>query len=145
MRFTKSKWSHTAFAVRFGEKVFIIDAQKDGLNLRPCEAWHAKYQYEILVCRSYKSNYKHSRSYLLDRAMGKIGVTAYDFQSLLIRQPWEIITGKWKNKGEKEDDRFVCSEFVAWTYSIEEWYKMSPEDVYQWCEQNGFEIITKNF
>lgn len=144
MRFTKSRWSHTALAMRIDGKLFVIDAQKDGWNIRPFDAWHAKYNYEILVCRSYKSNYKYSQTYIKERALGKIGVTAYDFESLFLRQPWSLLTGKWRNRGAKEDDRMVCSEAVAWCYSIEEWYKMTPEAMHEWCDAQGFEIVTKN-
>jgi hypothetical protein len=87
MRFTKSKWSHTALAIRIEGKLFIVDAQRDGLNLRPFEAWHAKYDYNILVCRADKSNWYHSQSYVKKRALDKIGVTLYDFESLFLRYP----------------------------------------------------------
>lgn len=145
MRFTKSKWSHTALAIRIDGKLFIIDAQRDGLNLRPFDAWHSKYGYKILVCRTMKANWMFSKSYIKERAMGKIGVTAYDFESLFIRYPWKLLTGKWKNRGSKEDDRFYCSEFVAWTYSVPNWFEMSPELIYEWCIQNGFQVIQKNY
>jgi hypothetical protein len=145
MRFTKSNWSHTALAIRIEGKLFIVDAQRDGLNLRPFEAWQAKYDYNILVCRTMKANWNYSKSYIKERAMGKIGVTAYDFESLFIRYPWKLLTGKWKNRGSKEDDRMYCSEFVAWSYSVPNWFEMSPKLVYEWCVQNGFQVIQKNF
>jgi len=144
MRCTKSEWSHTALAIRIDGKLFIVDAQKDGVNLRPFELWDQKFNYEMLVCRSAQASYKYSHKYLMERALGKVGVTAYDFETLFIRYPWKLISGKWRNRGDKEDDKMVCSEFIAWTYSIPNWFKMSPRNVYEWCIENRFEMITKN-
>lgn len=145
MRFTKSKWSHTALAIRIEGKLFVIDAQRDGLNLRPFDAWHAKYEYKILVCRSTSDWYSDTQSKVKKRALDRIGVTLYDFESLFLRYPWKLLTGKWKNRGSKEDDRFYCSEFVAWAYSVPNWFEMSPQLVYDWSMENGFQVIQKNY
>lgn len=145
MRFTKSEWSHTALAIRIDGCLFVIDAQKDGVNLRPFDAWHAKYNYEIEVNRPFIFAHNHSPEYVKKRVLGKAGVTAYDFQSLFLRYPLKLITGSWRNRGDKEDDRMYCSELVAWSYSIDNWFAMDPKSVYEWCKVNRFQTIQKNY
>lgn len=140
MRFTKSKWSHTALAIRISGDLFIIDAQKDGVNLRPFSAWHKEYQYEFLVHRSTSQIFPNT---LQQRALSKVGHTAYDFVSLIARQPIELVTGKWKENKDPER-KMYCSEYVAWVYSHPHYFSMSPEDVYRWCLDLEFKEITKN-
>lgn len=129
MKFTKSSYSHTALVMFVDNHVMIVDAQKDGVNMRPFDAWHAQYDYAIEVS-SPVGTVKYGFE---NRALSKIGVTSYDFESLFLRYPWMLLTGKWKNRGTKEDDRMYCSEFVAWCFNHPEWYKMSPELVHEWC------------
>jgi len=132
--FTKSRFSHTALFIEIWGQPYIIDAQKDGVNVRPFDAWREKYDYSIIVHRSASEFDSIAFS---KRAMTKVGNTAYDFEGLILKQPWKLLTGSWKNKGN-EDQRMYCSEYVAWVYVVEKSYHMSPEDVYQWCKQNSF-------
>jgi uncharacterized protein YycO len=132
--FTKSKFSHTALFIEIWGQPYIIDAQRDGVNVRPLDAWKEKYDYDIVVHRSPS---ELDSVELSKRAMTKVGHTAYDLEGLLLRQPWKLITGSWKVK-ENEDERMYCSEYVAWVYTVEKSYHMSPEAVYQWCKQNQF-------
>lgn len=145
MRATKSNWSHAAIFIKLEGRLFVIDAQRDGVNLRPFEAWHLKYNYEFEVFRSYSSNYQHAPNYVKSRAFQKIGVTGYDFESLIIRQPIKLITGEWRVRVAKEGDRMVCTEFTAWSYSIPEWFKMDPDGMYNWIQENGLVQIAKNY
>lgn len=140
MRFTKSAWSHTALAVRIDNALFVIDAQKDGVNLRPFEAWHKEYNYEFLVHRSQTMIFRNT---IQQRALSKVGHTAYDFVSLIARQPIELISGKWKERKDPTR-KMYCSEFVAWVYAHPKYYSMSPEDVFQWCMEREFIEIYKN-
>lgn len=137
---TKSQFSHAATAIWINDKLFIIDAQRDGVNIRPYEAWLEKYKYDILIFR----NPKLDDDLFQDRALSKIGITAYDFEGTFIRQPIELLTGIWK-KRKDEDRRMYCSEYVAWTNRIPEFYSMSPEDLYQYCLINKFKEVTRNF
>ena len=74
--------------------------------------------------------------------MTKIGLTAYDFEGLIVKQPIELITGKWKKKkGDKENDKMYCSEFVAWVYGLDDSYRTSPEDLLEYCKAEGFKEI----
>ena len=134
-KFTKSKFSHTALYIEIWDQPYVIDAQKDGVNVRPFNEWEKKYNYSYVVSRDSSLN-KESSKILCKRALSKTGHTAYDIESLLLRQPWKLITGKWKEVGNTEE-KMYCSEFVAWVYGVGNYYKMSPEDVYDWCVENG--------
>lgn len=141
MWFTRSRFSHAALFVWIDERLFVIDAQKDGVNLRPFSAWNEKYKYQVTILRSPE---KLIPIHLKNRAMTKIGTTAYDFVGLILRSPIELITGKWK-KDPNPEKKMYCSEYVAWVYKIEESYRMSPEDLYWYMIKNNFYIVPTNF
>ena len=64
--------------------------------------------------------------------MSKIGHTPYDLKSLFITQPIYQLTGKWVGRPEeKADTKMYCSEYVSWVFSLEEWWKNSPQKVYE--------------
>lgn len=134
---TKSKWSHTAIYIEIWGRPYIIEAQKNGVNVKEYSEWLRKYGYYFEVSRN-----PHLTDYKLYsiNAMSKVGVTGYDFVSLLIRQPLLIITGKWR-KRKFEEDRMYCSEYALWTHDIEKSYRMSPQNVYDYCQEYGWEEV----
>lgn len=134
-RLTKSKFSHTALFLEIWGQPYIIDAQKDGVNVRPWNEWQAIYNYDFVVHRALEGTVDDVA--LSKRAMTKVGHTAYDIEGLIFRQPWELLTGNWNPK-KNEGDKMYCSEYVAWVYGVEKSYRMSPEDVYQWCISSNF-------
>jgi len=131
---TKSKFSHSAVFIEIWGQPYVLDAQKDGVNVRPLNDWLEKYNYNITVYRS--SNLVNEKTFA-QRALTKVGHTAYDFESLLIRQPIELLTGKWVEKGDTTKAMY-CSEYIAWIYGVEKAYKFSPQDLYEWCKANFF-------
>ena len=134
MKATKSSVSHTALFVEIWGRPYIIDAQKDGVNVRPFEAWQKEYNYKYIV---HRAPFRFDREEFAVKAMTKVGNTAYDFEGLLIKQPIEILTGRYRRK-RNQDERMYCSEFVAWCYGIDDSYRMSPEDLLQWCNKHKF-------
>jgi uncharacterized protein YycO len=135
--FTKSQFSHTALFIEIWGQPYIIDAQIDGVNLRPWNEWADKYKYDFVVHRS--ANEIDTKA-LSMRALTKVGHTGYDFESLLFKQPIELFTNTWQQK-KNEQERMYCSEFVAWVYGVERSYRFSPEDMYNWCLINNFNIV----
>lgn len=129
-KFTKSRISHTALAIRIEGTLFIADSQRDGTHLRPFDEWQRKYKYKFFV-HTYKSSYhKHRTNIVKSIALDNIGTTAYDLKSLLWYYPRYLITGKWKGKrGRIATRKFYCSEFVAYCWGLEDFYKLSPEDL----------------
>ena len=135
-KFTKSEFSHTALYLEIWGQPYVIDAQKDGVNVRPFEEWVKKYNYSYTISRSESLNDDQIKE-ICKRALSKTGHTAYDIESLILRQPWKLLTGKWKEVGNTEE-KMYCSEFVAWVYQIPNYFKMSPEDLYNWCTRHSF-------
>lgn len=136
--FTKSKFSHTAVYIEIWGESFIMDAQKDGIQLRTFNKWTKEYNYEYEVRRApFEINEKNFSK----RMTSRLG-TPYDVKSLVIGQPIEIFTGKWvTDKHEDYTKKLYCSEFAAWCYGVEDYYKMSPEDFHNWQINNKFEIV----
>ena len=103
---TKSNFSHTALFIEIWGQPYVIDAQKDGINVRPWDAWMEKYNYDLVIHRS--TDLVNEKTFA-QRALTKVGHTGYDFEGLLLRQPIELITGKWLEKGDK-NVKMYCSE-----------------------------------
>ena len=110
--FTRSHVNHTAMFIEIWGKIFVIESQKNGTNLKPFQEWVKKYNYKYEIkqtSRIYCGNEK--------RAMQKIGTTGYDFRSLILVQPIYQVFGIWLGKSEKKaDEKLYCSEFVGWVY-----------------------------
>ena len=120
---------------------YVIDAQADGVNVRPWNEWMKKYGYDIVA---HRSSSEFDSKELAKRALTKVGHTGYDFEGLIVKQPIELLTGGWKKKSD-EEQRMYCSEFVAWVYAVNKSYRMSPQDVFEWCNMNGFYEVAKSF
>lgn len=135
--FIKSNLSHTAVLVMCWDKPFIIEAQSKGVYAIPFDEWLVKWKYTFIVTRP--SIIIDEKSFAL-KAMSVIGHTGYDFESFLLRKPFDLATGKWRLK-DNEDDKMFCSEFVAWCFNIYESYRLSPKDVYDWCIKNNFKVV----
>lgn len=134
-KFTKSPISHTAVAIEVWGEMYIIDAQKNGVNLKPLEEWLVKYKYQFIVARPVLG--VDEREFSL-HAFKKIGVTGYDFASLLWRHPRAIITGTWRKKYDPTDTSMVCSQYVAYCYDILNAYRMTPKDMFDYTSEGGF-------
>lgn len=137
MKFTKSQFSHTAVFVRVWGQDYVIDAQSSGVNLRPFEAWQKKFNYKYKVTRVPNVDEKPFALH----ALSKAGVTAYDFVSLIIKQPWSLITGNWRTERKDPTKKMYCSEYVAWCHNIEHFNRMNPKNVWSFCIDNKHEII----
>jgi hypothetical protein len=130
--FTKSRISHTATVVDIWGKLFIVDSQRDGTNPRPLKEWIEKYSYKYKIHRPLEIDIVKYHI----KVASKIGFTPYDFASLLIYQPWYQITGKWIGKTNKESDKkMYCSEFVAWLNDLPEYWRLSPNQVFEEMEK----------
>jgi len=133
--FTKSEFSHTAVVVECWGQIYVVDAQKDGVNPRPLDAWLEKYQYDIIVARK-NTGPRDPKAFSI-RAFTKVGHTGYDFASLIFRHPWAIITGQWM-KSDKSKHRMVCSEFVAWLFNIEFSFRITPKVMHTYTLEHDF-------
>lgn len=134
--FTKSKYSHTAVVVETWGALYVVDAQRNGVNPRPLKEWLEEYSYKIEVSRP--SEFFFPIKELSIKAFSKVGFTEYDLASLFFYQPVYLFTGKWKGRDHADaEGRMYCSEFVAWLFEMPNYWIMTPKDVYQYCVDNG--------
>ena len=141
MKFTKSKFSHTALVIECWGRIHIIEAQNNGVNLKNLDQWIKKYNYKYSVSRPIEGV---SNDFFI-KASSKIGVTSYDFRSLLLYQPLYILTGKWYgSKKESGTNKMYCSEYVSWVYDFEKYWNKSPQDLFEYLsEMNTFESLNQ--
>lgn len=134
MKATHSTWSHSALYVEIWGQPSIIEAQKNGVNAKPFNVWVDNWGYEYEVFR-HQSEFDIKK--LNIRAFKKCGETSYDFVSFIIRQPFKLITGMFKYKGEKEESkRMICSEYTSWVWNLPNWYKLTPDDQYNYLSNS---------
>jgi len=71
-----------------------------------------------------------------------VGINPYDYAGLINQLIYQY-TGKWIGKKTKGDNKFYCSEFVAFIYNkinkkyYPEWWEISPGQIFT----EYFEII----
>lgn len=135
---TNSYYNHTCIYIEIWGRPFMMDSSSRGTNLIPMDEWEKEFEFEYVVFRNPAlKDYKEFNI----KAVSKSGHTAYDFVSLLLRYPWKIITGSWKYKGDKETERMYCSEYTAWCHDIKDSHKLSPQDVYEYCQLNYQQVV----
>lgn len=128
---TKSHYNHACIFIEIWGQPYFMDSAANGTNLIPMDEWEKEYEFEYVVYRNPKLT-DHKAFNI--KAVSKSGHTGYDFKSLILRQPWQIITGKWKYKGDKETEKMYCSEYTAWCHDIKGNYRMSPEELFAYCK-----------
>jgi hypothetical protein len=126
---TKSNFAnHTAVVVECWGQLYVVDAQKDGVNPRPIDQWYKDFSYKVIVARP-KIGPKDPKAFSI-KAFTKVGNTAYDFASLIVKYPLWAITGKWKKESDPQEKMF-CSEYVAWLWQIENSNRIDPHALMQ--------------
>lgn len=130
--FTGSKVSHTAHVVKVHGKVLIVEAQMRGVHIITYEEWVKRYGYKYVVARP---QHMPNRNDFARDAFSKTSFRNYDIRAILIDFPWFLMTGKWI--GEKTeaavllDNKFNCSTLSGYLYKFDNWWKMTPQDIYE--------------
>jgi len=129
---TRSSWSHTAIYIEINGRPFIIEAQKNGVNIKTFDNWEKQYGY---YWEAHRNLAMPPERVFFDRAISKAGVTGYDFDDLIIKHPWRLITGKWKREPNEDEDMY-CSYYAMWTHEVPDAYKMRPDEAFAYCERH---------
>lgn len=141
--FTKSDFNHSVIFLDINGTLCVAEAQSKGIHIIEFHQWLKEYKYTFEVSRPL--NKKVDSKKFTQRVLSKTQVTKYDLGALLFSQPWYQAIGKWFGpRGKKAQKKMYCSEFVAWCHRIPESYKMSPEDLYQYCK-NSTDYIKLKF
>jgi hypothetical protein len=121
---TGSKYSHTAIFKLIQGIPMIIDSQIDGTKIRSFAKWIEKYNYNFTATDG---------NGIIDmKEVNEHIGSKYDFRSLLIRQPYNLITKKWL-KDVKSEERLYCSEFVATCMHLPNAKELSPKELRKLC------------
>jgi uncharacterized protein YycO len=124
--FIKGWPSHAGIIIECWGQPYVVDAQANGVNPKPFDAWMKEYNYKVRVLRTNKD---FDSKALSIKAFSRVGLTGYDYISLLLKSPWYWLTGRWK-KVKNSEDKMYCSEYVAWCLDIDEEHKMNPQQLY---------------
>jgi hypothetical protein len=139
--FTRSSITHTAIVVIINGKICVLEMQRNGCELKTFENWQKEFNYKFIATRN--PNNKITDSDIL--AMS--GIKGYDFKSFIIKQPIKIIksiiTGKniTLKRDKNEDERFICSELIAYLNKWENPQNYTPIDIYNRCIVNKHEVL----
>lgn len=125
MKVTKGTWSHTALYAETWNQPGVIEAQSNGVNFKLWNIWKNKWGYTYKV---YRHRFPFDEKELMIKAFSKCGETKYDFRKFLLRIPIKLFTGKWNDKGDKEDDKMICSAFTGWVWDLPNWQSMTPDE-----------------
>lgn len=134
--FTKSRYSHTAIVVKKYGVTLIVESQMKGVEVKTYAHWMDKYEYEYDVARPIAIG---NRRILTKRIFEKVGVEKYDFKLLMWDFPRYVLTGRWRGDNEEEaneNGRVTCSAFIAWIYEMKNWWKLSPQAVFEECQKS---------
>jgi len=131
--FTQSEYTHTAIVVVLEKEICVVEMQNKGCEIKTFDNWKRKYNYEYVV------SYSSVRPPSARKIMSKSGVMGYDFELFIIKYPIRLILGRilgreFKVKrSENEDEKMICSEFVAWCYGWGDTQSFTPKKVYEKC------------
>jgi hypothetical protein len=135
---TKSKWNHAGIFVWLEGELFVVEAEKEGLQLARWDG--EKYQSgqatdrELVIMSPRRGLLHYSTAQFM---MPYVGSRGYDFGSLLWYQVIYNLTGKWKGKKDMmAAKRFYCSEWVAYVYNhflglYPDWWQISPRELFE--------------
>lgn len=134
-KITKSKWNHAGIFVWIWGELFIIEAERRGIQItkwtdKKYDGGNSTKRKLMRMSPKKRLNQKEVATFMLPMC----GTKPYDFMSLLLYQVIYNLTGKWIGRTrEKAKGRFYCSEFTAYVYNHflgyfdNEWWKTSPK------------------
>lgn len=123
--FTKYPYNHVGVVVSNWGKLFINEAIEKGVISIPVEN---RFKGEdVLILRD---PIGIDEEVFARRANSFLGNTGYDFTSLLMFQLIFQVTKTWIGRTqEKAKKRMYCSEYVAYLYGINNWWRVSPDRI----------------
>lgn len=134
--FTKGKYTHTASFIRYGEELFVIDAQTNGFTPKHFEVWLDEYKYKFDLKRKTVIDEKK----FIKRAE-ELYSRPYDKKNFILRHPLKAFR-KWLNKfrrnklvlwKEKDSEKFkevTCSEAIAYLHKEDGAESLTPQEYF---------------
>ena len=110
------KYSHSGIVWLAYGKIFIVEAQKEGIVITDYEEYYEKSGNfkKILLLKPVK---KVDGSIFGEMMLPYIGRVRYDFFNLFISQPINILFDKWIGANKQRSKRFICHEWTTYMYN----------------------------
>lgn len=137
---TKAKWSHAAIFVWLWGELFVIEAEKHGIQLTKWSdpkynSGNPKKRTLLYLTPIKEVNEKEMAMMMLPH----VGVNSYDYIGLLDQLIYQY-TGKWIGRKSNGHNKFYCSEFVAYIY-----HKLDKDYFPKWWEISPGQVFTDKF
>ena len=129
MLITKGKWSHAAIVAETWGKQGVIEAQSNGVNFKLWDVWVNKWGYKYEVFRNVS---EFDKKALMLIAFDKCGETKYDWFTFFRR----AFGNRKQRSNDKENKRYICSEFVAYVWDIPQGYDITPDELHKYLTQS---------
>jgi hypothetical protein len=143
---TVSSFDHASIVLIEDGKTFVVEAQFDlGITKVPFEQWLLDGKKTVVVSRRDIPVPAHIMSSLVNMYVDR---KPYDYLALW-QQLWYQMSRRlrlnipWFGRTEngKASDRFYCSEFVAFVHDLEDWWMMTPDDLFDHPEFRPYKMI----
>ena len=132
---TKAEWSHAGIFVWLWGELFVVEAEMKGVQLTK---WSDE-KYNSGDPKGRKLKYLRSIEPIDEKEIAMlmlpyVGSENYDYLSLIYQMIYQF-TGKWIGRKSNGDNKFYCSEFVAFIFNkinnkyFEFWWKIPPGDL----------------
>jgi hypothetical protein len=135
-KITKTYWNHASFLTYApGGQKFILESDINGVVAIPFKDWAKEQTIAI-----YDFDYGQAE---INKAWGKVGVTKYDFASLLWFGLVRSLTGKYYGftVERKAAKKFYCYEYLAWVMGMPNYYNILPNEFIKQIEDMGLESL----
>lgn len=141
---TGGKFTHTAILFKKDGELFIIEMQKKGCEVKTFKNWILQYNYDFEI------TYNKSNQTTLSDLISYSSVKGYDFENFSLKQPIKAIKERISGKkaevkaDKNEDERYICSEFVANVYGWKNPQSFTPQNIYDKCLNEEIKIDLKD-
>ena len=141
---TGGKFTHTAILFKVDSELLVIEMQKKGCEVKTFENWKKQYNY------TFEITFNKANKTTLNDIISYSSVKGYDFENFILKQPIKaikerVLGKKVEVKADKnEDDRYICSEFVAKVYGWKNYQSYTPQNIYDKCLIEENKIDFKN-
>jgi hypothetical protein len=134
-KITKTYWNHASFLITLYGQKFILESDIKGVVLIPFKEWVGEKTIMIYEAQLSRED--------IVKAMSKIGVTKYDFASLLWFGLVRSVTGRYYGftVERRAAKTFYCYEYLGWVMNMPNWYKVLPNEFVTYLEENKYRKV----
>lgn len=132
---TRGKYTHTATLIPILGRWYVIESDWRGIIPVTFDKWKRTKSY-IHIFDPNALNEPDQADLFIKKMLGESG-KMYDYEKLIDEAKRGVIRNFRKDKRykvvalqAKDDDTFICSEYIAWGYNTPEWWIATPIKVW---------------